>query len=250
LPQAQIIAAANQKGGVGKTTTIINLGAGLDALNKNVLLIDLDPQHSLTKAMGIDPTNLEAGSFSLFRGGNPQMFRAGNLAVIPTRLELSAVNYELATKVSGNSVLKKALVNYSNEFDYILLDTPPNLDRLTLNALVAAHWLVIPCQCQYMALEGLSIFLDTFDEVKEVNRELEKLAVLPMAYNASRSHEKEALATLREKFGELCREPVPYRAEYLNATVEHRPVSGEQFDYWKSLAQYVMDKSGSKKEER
>ncbi len=241
----QVIAVANQKGGVGKTTTAMNLGAGLEQQGQRVLLIDLDPQYSLTKAMGLDPSSLETGSYSLFRGVRPQLFRAGNLAVIPTRLELSAVNYELASKVNGNSVLKKSLADYNDQFDYIILDTPPNLDHLTLNALVAARWVVIPCQCQYMALEGLSIFLDTLEEVREVNPTLQTLAVIPIAYNSSRSHEKEALEVLREKFGAVCKEPVPYRTEYPNSSAEHRPVSGEQFQYWKALAAFAVQSSNS-----
>jgi chromosome partitioning protein len=239
---SQIIAIGNGKGGVGKTTTAINLGAALSDIGQRTLLIDLDPQHGLTKAMGIEAGQVETGSFTLFKKGaaKPRVFKSGNLAVLPTRLELSTVNFEMATKATGNATLRKALADYSGEYDFIIIDNSPNLDLLSLNSLVAAHWVIMPCQCQYMALEALGLFLETVEEVREINPQLAVLAVLPMAYNANRKHEKEALEVLKERFGNLCVEPVPYRTEYPNATADHRPVSGEQFNYWKRFAQNIV----------
>ncbi len=236
---ASTIAVANQKGGVGKTTTVFNLGAALAEAGQRTLLIDLDPQASLTLSMGIDAARLESGSFTLLKTGKAKLYRQGNLAIIPTTIDLSALNLELSARVDSNTVLKKALEQYADQFDVILLDTPPSLDRLTINSLVAARWLLVPCQCQYMAMRGLQLFLDTLTEIQHVNRQLEIMAVLPTMYNASRSHEKEVLAILQEKFGELCLEPVPYRTEYPNASAEQRPVTGDNFSYWQSLAARV-----------
>jgi len=237
---AVTISIANQKGGVGKTTTVFNLGSALAEAGKKTLLIDLDPQSSLTLTMGIDAANLESGSFSLLKSGKAKIFRQGNLALVPTTIDLSALNLELSARIDSNGVLKKALEQYQEQFDIILLDTPPSLDKLTINALVASRWLIIPCQCQYMAMRGLQLFLDTLTEINHVNKQLDILAVLPTMYNASRSHEKEILNILKEKFGALCREPLPYRTEYPNASAEQRPVSGENFVYWQTLAAQVI----------
>ena len=237
---ATVIAIANQKGGVGKTTTVYNLGAALAEAGQRTLLIDLDPQHSLTLAIGVDAASLDSGSFTLLKKGQTRLFQQGNLALIPTNIELSELNLILASRVDSNGVLKKALAQYSDSFDVILLDTPPSLDKLTLNALVAARWIIMPCECQWMAVRGLQLFLDTLNEVKQINSSLDLLAVMPTMYNASRSHEKEILAILREQFGDTCLPPLPYRTEYPNASAEHRPVGGDQKAYWQNLAKLVM----------
>lgn len=237
-----VIAVANQKGGVGKTTTVFNLGAALAEAGRRTLLLDLDPQSSLTQTMGIEAAGLESGTFTLLKNGKAKLFRQGNLAVIPTNIDLSALNLELSARVDSNGALRRALEQYDDQFDVVLIDTPPSLDKLTINALVAARWLIIPCQCQYMAMRGLQLFLDTLEEVKNVNRQIDVLAVLPTMFNASRTHEKEVLNILQERFGALCRDPLPYRTEYPNASAEQRPVAGENFTYWQSLAAYTITK--------
>jgi len=233
---ALTIAAANQKGGVAKTTTVYNLGAALTRAGKRTLLVDLDPQSSLTLTMGIDAAKLESGSFTLLKTGKTKLFRQGDLAVIPTSIDLAALNLELSARIDSNGVLKTVLGQYQDSFDFILIDTPPSLDKLTVNALVAARLLIIPVQCQYMAMRGLQLFLDTLKEVERVNPDLTLFAVLPTMFNATRSHEKEILAILQERFGELCRVPLPYRTEYPNASAEQRPVGNGLADYWDVLA--------------
>ncbi len=237
---ATTIAVANQKGGVGKTTTVFNLGAALAESGQRTLLVDLDPQSSLTLTMGLDAATIDSGTFTLLKGGKTRLYRQGNLAIIPTSIDLSALNLELSARIDSNGALKKALEQYSDEFDIIIIDSPPSLDKLTVNGLVAADWLIIPCQCQYMAMRGLQLFLDTLNEVKSVNTRLDILAVLPTMYNASRSHEKEVLTILQERFGPLCREPLPYRTEYPNASAEQRPVTGDNWLYWQRLATQVI----------
>ena len=237
---ATILAVANQKGGVGKTTTVFNLGAALAEAGQRTLLIDLDPQSSLTLTMGIDAAALDSGSFTLLKNGKAKLYRQDNLAIVPTSIDLSALNLELSARIDSNGALKKALEQYDSQFDFVLIDSPPSLDKLTVNALVAARYLIVPCQCQYMAMRGLQLFMDTLSEVQSVNHDLEVLAVLPTMYNASRSHEKEVLSILQERFGPLCREPLPYRTEYPNASAEQRPVAGENFAYWQKLAADVI----------
>lgn len=237
---ATTIAIANQKGGVGKTTTVFNLGAALAETGQRTLLIDLDPQSSLTLTMGLDAATLDTGSFTLLKNGKTRLFRQGNLAIIPTTIDLSALNLELAARVDSNGALKRALEPYHDQFDIILIDTPPSLDKLTINALVASRWVLVPCQCQYMAMKGLQLFLDTLEEIRHVNRQIDILAVLPTMYNASRTHEKEVLSILQERFGSRCAEPLPYRTEYPNASAEQRPVSAEQFVYWQKLANQII----------
>lgn len=249
----EIIAIANQKGGVGKTTTTMNLGTALAQKGKRVLLVDLDPQHSLTRAMGIAEIEADSGTYALLRKtGNVNLLLGGDgkLGIIPASTQLTTVTGELnASPATGNRRLREVLKVYRNQFDIVLLDTPPNLDMLTVNALVAARWAIMPCLCQYMALEGLRLFLETFEQIKGnddepgINSYLEMLAVLPTVYKSTETHEREGLEALKQRFGELCQEPIPARTEYKNAALEHRPVTNGLFDYWLNLAKLVISKT-------
>lgn len=242
-----IITVGNQKGGTGKTTTAINLGAALAGAGKRTLLVDLDPQASLTKGVGIDPVELITGSYDLFKAPNKTevLKQDDYFAIIPTSIKLAIIPQQIASHVSPNGILKKALAPLAQEFDVILLDTPPNLDRLTLNALAAADYVLIPCQCQIMALQGLQDFSDTLESVREeLNSKLQILAVIPTMYTANRKVEQDALAILQDQFGELCRPPLPDRVEYLKASAEQRPVGNGQAAYWQELAQHVIEKTG------
>jgi chromosome partitioning protein len=242
-----IICAANQKGGVGKTTTIINLGAALAGAGKPTLLIDLDPQGSLSQGLGFQPHEVTGGSYQLFRNKPVEIISIdANLAVLPTNIDLADIPGELIgnRKASPSSVLKRSIKPLVADFNYILIDTPPNLDYLTLNALGASQYVIIPCQCQLAAVRGLERFARTLEDLLEVNNALEVLALIPTMYTASRKIEQDLLAVLQKDYGDKCRPPLPDRVEYLRAYAEQRPVSGELFDYWKDFASFVIEKAG------
>ncbi|MBE0479047.1 ParA family protein, partial [Candidatus Aerophobetes bacterium] len=172
----QIIALINQKGGVGKTTSTVNIGAGLTKLKKKVLLIDLDPQAHLTYSLGIPAHELDKSIYEFMKGEvawQEILIERNELRVIPSSLSLSGAEMELSGIAGKEFLLKKALEKLK-DFDYILIDSPPSLGLLTLNALATAQEIYIPLQVEFLALQGLSRLLETIDVVKKrLNKNLE-----------------------------------------------------------------------------
>ncbi|MDP2921349.1 MAG: AAA family ATPase [Candidatus Omnitrophota bacterium] len=181
---AKVISVCNQKGGVGKTTTVVNLGYYLAHKGKNVLIIDLDPQANATSGLGIDKSKIEKSTYDfLINSLKPSevMLEASlpNLKIIPSNIHLSGAEIELVSFMNREYKLKNALKDAVNEFDFVLIDSPPSLGILTINSLAACNSVLIPIQCEYYALEGLSQLLNTVNLVREnLNKDLEIQGVL------------------------------------------------------------------------
>ena len=181
---AKVIALCNQKGGVGKTTTAINLAAYLAISGKKILLIDIDPQGNATSGLGIDKHSVKLSTYDiLIEDADPKTVlmstQIENLSLFPSNLSLTGAEVELVGVMGREHKLKKALASLSGDFDFILIDCPPSLGLLTINSLSAANSVIIPIQCEYYALEGLSQLVNTINLIKEnINPDLEIEGVL------------------------------------------------------------------------
>jgi chromosome partitioning protein len=247
---SRIIAVLNQKGGVGKTTTTISLAAYLAKAGKRVLVIDSDPQGNATSGLGVDKQQLEVTTYQVLMGLVAIDQALINTAIpdvniLPANTHLASAETELANHDNRENLLKEALAHL--DYDFILIDCPPSLGLLTVNALTAANWLLIPVQAEYYAMEGLGQLLEVFQRVKQgINPGLEILGVVVTMYDKRTSLSEQVVAELRQHFGDLLFSTyVPRNVRLAEAPSYGLPIS--EHDKWskgarayKQLAKEVL----------
>ncbi|NND88510.1 MAG: ParA family protein [Flavobacteriaceae bacterium] len=251
----KIIAIANQKGGVGKTTTSVNLAASLGVLEKKILLIDADPQANATSGLGIDVEQVEQGTYQLLEHTASASdviisTNSPNLDLIPSHIDLVAIEIELVDKDEREYMMKKAIGDLRDRYDYIIIDCAPSLGLLTLNALTAADAVIIPIQCEYFALEGLGKLLNTIKSVQKIhNPSLDIEGLLLTMYDSRLRLSNQVVDEVKKHFDEMVFSTIIQR----NVRLSEAPSYGESIisydasskgaNNYLSLAQELIEKN-------
>jgi len=231
--RALIIALCNQKGGVGKTTTTINLGAALVETGRKVLLVDFDPQGSLSVGLGVSPNTLETSVYDLLlnkRISAEEVITPTSvpgLDLLPSNIDLSAAEVQLVSEVAREQTLRRVLTKVRHDYDIILIDCAPSLGLLTVNALTAADKVLMPLECEFFALRGIALLTDTIDKVQDrLNPELEILGILGTMYDARTLHAREVLERVVQAFGDTVFHSVIRRTiKFPETTVAGEPIT-------------------------
>lgn len=232
---ARVVAICNQKGGVGKTTSTINLGAALAEYGRRVLLVDFDPQGALSVGLGVPSHHLERTIYNVIMAqGVPvdevvQGTSVPGMDLLPSNIDLSAAEVQLVTEVGREQTLGRTLQPLVPHYDYILVDCQPSLGLLTINALACADGVVIPLECEYFSLRGVALLIDTIEKVRErINPKLEIIGILATMYDPRTLHAREVMARVVEAFGDTVFDAV------INRTVRfpETTVAGEPITRW------------------
>jgi chromosome partitioning protein len=229
---ARIISLCNQKGGVGKTTTTINLGAALAGYGRRVLAIDFDPQGALSAGLGI-PTHDVTTIYDLLLSGSRdpreaiQQTAVEGLDIIPANIDLSAAEVHLVNEVAREQILARVLRKVSNDYDVILIDCQPSLGILTVNALTASHGVLIPLECEFFALRGVALLIETIDKVRDrLNPAIELDGILATMYDSRTLHSREVLERVVDAFGDRVLDTVIGRTvKFPDASVAGIPIT-------------------------
>lgn len=253
---AQIISMVNQKGGVGKTTSTINLGACLAELGRKVLLVDLDPQGALTAGLGIPHDQLDLTIYDVMLDSRSSILNAihstamPGLDLVPANIDLSAAEIQLVNEVGREHTLGRALRPVRKEYDYIILDCQPSLGLLTVNALATSHGVIIPMECEYFSLRGLALLTDTVEKVRDrLNFDLEITGILVTMFDRRTSHAREVMSRVIEVFDEQVFDTVITRTvRFPETSVAGEPIimwapSSQGAQQYRELAKEVIERS-------
>ncbi|WP_460468350.1 ParA family protein [Calidifontibacter terrae] len=230
---ARIIAMCNQKGGVGKTTTTINLGAALAEYGRKVLLVDFDPQGALSAGLGVRSNELDETVYNLLieRGHDIrqiiQQTATENLDVLPANIDLSAAEVQLVGEVAREMVLARVLRPVLDDYDVILIDCQPSLGLLTVNALTAAHGVLIPLECEFFAMRGVALLVETIDKVTDrLNPRLEVDGILATMYDGRTLHSRDVVRSVVEHFGDkVFHTTINRTVKFPDATLAAEPIT-------------------------
>lgn len=223
----KVIAVANRKGGVGKTTTAINIATAMAAIGKKVLVLDLDPQGNATTSMGVDKRKCEYSSYDvLINNTDPELAvkpcDIPDFYILPSKPELAGAEIELIDVEKREFVLRRALMNITGKYDYVLIDCPPSLNLITINALVAANSVIIPLQCEFLALEGLTDLIKNINQIKKVfNPGLKVQGIILTMYDRRNNLSSMVEKDVRQYFGELVYQTVIPRSVRISEAPSH-----------------------------
>jgi chromosome partitioning protein len=247
---ARVISFANQKGGVAKTTTTLNLGVAFAEQGLKVLLVDLDPQGNLTMSQGLNPDAIERSMFDVLVHRLPiqEVIQRAEVDLAVSSIDLAGAELALSSMIGRERALEKALTEVKQGYDYVLIDTPPSLGLLTINALVASNGVIVPVQCEYLSLRGLVQLENTLSMIREnLNPEVEIEGILPTMYDSRTLHSREAVEILQENFGDLVfdtkiRKTVRYaEAPVKGSSVLKYEPGGNAAEAYRELAKEVLN---------